>query len=429
MTHGRVLLAAGVGLALATAACHQDELFTPVVPSYAGGTMFQRYVSFGNSITAGFQGFGLNDSVQRRAYPALLAAAMGGSRFYYPSLAYPGCPSPIDSIFVVDRTPGSPTLGKPHRVGNTFRDDFCALRSTPTPPYLSNVAFPGADILAVLNTNYAPPQPPASPTDAYKLFLLGGKTELQWGRQVQPTFVTVWLGNNDALAAILDTSANAGSAADITPPATFATRFNAFMDSLDTFGSVQGGLLLGAVQVTGAPYLSAGKYYAAAAAGIPTLTVLPNCLASTPIPGGAPGDSAYVYIPFHYGAPRVAAAAAGAPTTIDCSDTHVISVAETLNMLGTVAQYNATIAQAAAARQWAYVDPNPLLKALAAAGAIRPFPAFPPDPNSGAAPFGTALSRDGVHPSTATHLLLAQVLRDSINAHYHAAIPAITPVP
>src|SRR5439155_161389 len=102
----------------------------------------------------------------------------------------------IDSIFVVDRTPGSPTLGKPHRVGNTFRDDFCALRSTPTPPYLSNVAFPGADILAVLNTNYAPPQPPASPTDAYKLFLLGGKTELQWGRQVQPTFVTVWLGNN-----------------------------------------------------------------------------------------------------------------------------------------------------------------------------------------------------------------------------------------
>src|SRR2546430_11614921 len=29
MTHGRVLLAAGVGLALATAACHQDELFTP----------------------------------------------------------------------------------------------------------------------------------------------------------------------------------------------------------------------------------------------------------------------------------------------------------------------------------------------------------------------------------------------------------------
>src|SRR5437870_11745933 len=151
MTHGRVLLAAGVGLALATAACHQDELFTPVFPSYSGGAMFQRYVSFGNSITAGFQGFGLNDSVQRRAYPALLAAAMGGSRLYYPSLAYPGCPSPIDSIFVVDRTPWARTLGKPHLVGNTFRDDGCALRSTPTRPYLSNAALLGSCMATVPN--------------------------------------------------------------------------------------------------------------------------------------------------------------------------------------------------------------------------------------------------------------------------------------
>ena len=36
MTHARRLLAAGLSLSLA-AACHQDELFTPVVPSYAGG--------------------------------------------------------------------------------------------------------------------------------------------------------------------------------------------------------------------------------------------------------------------------------------------------------------------------------------------------------------------------------------------------------
>jgi len=414
MTHARLLLAAGLSLSLA-AACHQDELFTPVVPSYPGGAMFQRYVSFGNSITAGFQGFGLSDSVQRLAYPVLLAAAMGGSPFYYPRLTNPGCPPPISFIF----------SNPPTRVGN-LPDTFCALRMAPPPPYISNVAFPGADILETLNSNYAPPQPPAAATDAYKLFLLGGKTELQRAREVTPTFVSVWLGNNDVLGAILDTSANAGSAADITPPATFTTRFNAFMDSLDSFGTIQGGVLIGVVQVTGSPYVSAGKYYAAAAASIPTLTVLPNCLAATPIPGGAPGDSAYVYIPFHYGAPRVAAAAAGAPTTIDCSDTHVISVTETLNMLGTVAQYNATIAQAAAARQWAYLDPNALLRALAGVpGAIRPFPAFPPDPNATVAPFGTALSRDGVHPSTATHRLLAQALRDSINAHYSSQIPAI----
>jgi len=423
MTQRRVVLAAGLGCALLVAACQNDVLNSPSVPSYAGGVMFQRYVAFGNSITAGFQSFGLNDSLQRRAYPVLLAAAMRGAPFYYPGLNPPGCPNPIDSIFVVDGNPASPTFGKPHRSGNTFRDDVCALRSTPIPPYISNVAFPGADIIEALNTNYAPPQPPASPTDAYKLFLLGGKTELQWARQLQATFVTVWLGNNDVLGAILDTSANAGSAADITTPADFTTRFNAFMDSLDSFGTIQGGLLLGAVQVTGAPYVSRGTAYAAAAASIPTLTVLPNCLAFTPI---SSTDTAWVYVPFHFGAPLVARAAGGTPTTLDCSDPHVISVAETINMISTVVQYNATIAQAAADRNWAYVDPTPILRTLAATpGAIRAFPAFPPDPNSGAAPFGTAVSRDGVHPSTSTQRLIAQILRDSINAKYNAAIPAI----
>ena len=416
MPHARNLLAAGLTLALA-AACHQGELFTPLVPSYAGGAMFQRYVSFGNSITAGIQSGGLNDSLQKAAYPVLLARAMG-TPFFYPSLNYVpslnlyGCPPPITFVF------SSP----PTRLGPGSTDQTCSLRSASVPPFLNNVAFPGADVLELLNTNYAPPQPPASATDAFKLFLLGGRTELQRAREVLPTFVSVWIGNNDVLGAILDTG-NAGQAADITPPATFATRFNALMDSIDSFGTVRGGVLIGAVQVTGSPYVSQGRAYAAASVAIPTMTVLPNCLAFQQL---SPTDTAFVYVPFHYGAPIVARAAAGVRDTLDCSNSHVISVAEAVNMIATVVQYNATIAQAATARGWVYVDPNGLLRALAGVpGAIRPFPAFPPDANATAAPFGTAISRDGIHPSTATQRLVAQALRDSINAHYSAQIPPI----
>src|SRR6266568_214887 len=375
MTHRRILVAGSLSLALLAAACHEDELFTPLTPSYKGGAMFTRYVSFGNSITAGFQSGGLNDSLQRLAYPVLLARAMG-TTFYYPSINYVptanlfGCPSPITFIFSNPPTRLGPPTAPP-----------CSLRNPNTPPYLNNVAFPGADVLELLNTNYAPPQPTPSATDAYKLFLLGGRTELQRAREVLPTFVTVWIGNNDVSGAILDTSANAGSAVDVTPPATFTTRFNAFMDSLDSFGTIQGGLLIGVVQITAAPYSSQGRAYFAAQASIPTLTVLPNCLDSLVI---QPGDTARVLVPFHFGAPLVAQAAGGTPTTLDCSDTHVISVPEVVNLLGTVVQYNAT-----------------------------------------AAPFGTAVSRDGVHPSTSTQRLLAQMLRDSINAHYNAAIPPI----
>src|SRR5437660_9878713 len=68
MPHARKLLAVGLSLALA-AACHQDELFTPLVPAYTGGALFQRYVSMGNSIAMGIQSGGIDDSSQRIAYP------------------------------------------------------------------------------------------------------------------------------------------------------------------------------------------------------------------------------------------------------------------------------------------------------------------------------------------------------------------------
>ncbi|HTD69913.1 MAG TPA: hypothetical protein VK647_05630, partial [Gemmatimonadales bacterium] len=68
MTQRRVVFAAGLGCMLLVAACQNDVLNSPGVPPYAGGAMFQRYVAMGNSITAGFQSGGINDSTQRRSY-------------------------------------------------------------------------------------------------------------------------------------------------------------------------------------------------------------------------------------------------------------------------------------------------------------------------------------------------------------------------
>src|SRR5437773_12442044 len=118
MTVRRVCLLAGLGVALAAAGCHQDDLFTPAPPAYAGGAMFTHYVSFGNSITAGFQSFGLSDSLQGLAYPVLLASAMSRP-FNYPSLAKPRCPPPITFVFA---SPPTPVNHLPAR--------FSALRST-----------------------------------------------------------------------------------------------------------------------------------------------------------------------------------------------------------------------------------------------------------------------------------------------------------
>src|SRR5213080_2079680 len=93
------LLRGAIGLgAIAIAACGDADkmVLGPVDPT--GGAMFKNYVAIGNSITAGWQSGGINDSLQRLAYPVLVAAAMGGDRFYYPSLTAPGCPPPYTNI-------------------------------------------------------------------------------------------------------------------------------------------------------------------------------------------------------------------------------------------------------------------------------------------------------------------------------------------
>src|SRR5919106_1097683 len=96
-------------------------------------------VSLANSITAGFQSGGINDVLQGLAYPVALASAMGGAPFRVPTLQFPGCPPPYDNIFTGTRIATIP--------------GDCAFR-TPgeAPPYISNVAVPGAEVLdATLN--------------------------------------------------------------------------------------------------------------------------------------------------------------------------------------------------------------------------------------------------------------------------------------
>jgi hypothetical protein len=383
--------AAALGFLLAAAACQNDEVNRPF-SNIPVDPLFDRYVSMGNSITAGFQSGGINDSTQLQSYAVLLAQAMHSPSFL-PLLSRPGCPPPYTNVFTQTRLPSPP--GYPVSSGTT-----CFLRriSPTTPaPYISNTAVPGAEVIDIYNNLDA-----TSNANSLTQFILGGLTQVQMMRKAQPTFVSVWIGNNDVLGAATRAD-SAGDSLRITPVATFQANYNAVLDSIAD-ADPQGAILIGVAKVTSIPFFSAGATYWAIKNGLvpgappfPVLfTVSNNCAPiATGIPG-ARGDS--VLVGFPYGAALLGAAQAGAPRNLDCADTvaAIVVPSELVKLVGAVTAYNAHISAQATAHSWPYYDPNPALDSLRQIPtAVAPFPAI--GAACSANPFGTAFSCDGVH--------------------------------
>ena len=104
---GRALAALALAAPLILASCDDATLMSP---DPEAGDVFARYVALGNSITAGFQSDGINDSTQTRSYAAFLAEGMG-TRFEVPELRAPGCPPPLVNVFEGTRVGGGAGSG------------------------------------------------------------------------------------------------------------------------------------------------------------------------------------------------------------------------------------------------------------------------------------------------------------------------------
>jgi len=407
--HRIMTRAAALGLLVGVLACQDDTLLrpstlTPIDP------MFARYVSMGNSITAGFQSAGINDSTQVLAYGNLLARQMR-TPYFQPLLNRPGCPPPIVNVFL--RTVVGPPLNPALP---------CALRKQQPvpPPFLNDVAVPGAGVEDILS-NLSPG------SNTLTTIILGGMSQTEAMLRANPTFVSVWIGNNDVLGPATDT-ANAGNPAELLDPTAFAASYDSILDAIARTPASGKGILLGVNDVVTIPYFSYGSTYLGVKAipgALPAnFIVSPDC---APQAFGGVGDTTLV--PFRYGFGLIDAARADSTTlfTLDCLNDHNITPSELANLHAIVVAYNTHIAAQATSRGYAFIDPNPLIltvKADTAQFALFPH-ANPADPKFTTAPFGSAFSRDGVHPSTASHKLIANTLIQTINAKYGTQLPAI----
>ncbi|HEU4700362.1 MAG TPA: SGNH/GDSL hydrolase family protein [Gemmatimonadales bacterium] len=433
----RTLAAVALAALPLLAGCRTDDALGGPDLSATHG-LFQRYVAMGNSITAGFQSGGINDSTQAQSYAVLVAQQAGVSQsFFVPYLNRPGCPAPIQVN----------SVNPPVLVGGSTTPGCALRRPIGSMPFVSNVAVPNATSFSPLsNTD------PASNTNILTQMILGGRTQVQAMQAAKPTFVSAWIGNNDVLGA-LTSRTNPGNPALVTPLPVFQANYKALVDSIAATGAKA--ILIGVADVASIPYATPGAVYWCLKTGLcpgvpaggfpPTLTVANNCSpASTPFAGQ--GEA--TLIPWVIALPKFAAAAQGVPQTIDCAvDEEVVLPAETQNLQAAVTGYNAFIKAQAAEHDWAYLDVNPVLVAakaeIPAAGQqpkVATFPCLPgltpaqvaagtpcgPSGGLNKTPnvlFGTYFSLDGAHPSALAHRVIADSVIATINAKYATTIP------
>ena len=370
--------------------------------------LFRNYVAVGNSITAGFQSDGINDSTQAQSYALLIARQMG-TRFAFPALAKPGCRPPIANFQTQARVGGGTST-------------TCAFRTPASATYaLNNVAVPAITTFDPTLNGGAPGY--TQNANPLMQIILGGKTMVQKALEVQPTFATVWVGNNDVLQPAIT-----GFPSTATPQATFQANYDKMISELTTGAPGIKGVLIGVVQVANAPILftSQALRNPAFVAGLTQAAGLP--------PGGLVIDptTCTATNTSLIGFPIIAQIAAKTlPPFIACAktanppvgDIFVLDATEQVQAKGIIDAYNNYIKTKADAIGFAYYDPNVTLARITPADPV--LSTHVPNLASATATFGNYISLDGVHPNAAAHVEVAKDLIAVINAKYGTKIPAI----
>jgi lysophospholipase L1-like esterase len=273
---------------------------------------------------------------------------------------------------------------------------------------LNNVAVPDARVL-----DPAARSSPAS--NALTTFILGGKTQVERALDARPTFVSIWIGNNDVLVAgYTGLLTPATVPPGITSPGIVSTQAQ-FQTSYDLMLKQ---LLIGVAQIPSIPLMTLGSLVYANRAALAPIVVNPNCDASSALvtlplllplirAGGHP--------------PQISCAKGVDPTDPRVGDLYVLDVDERATLTAAIDAYNAYIRGKADALGWAFLDPNPTLTALKGTPASAAFPNF----SSATNPFGTAFSLDGVHPSAEGQKIVANALIPVINTKFGTTLQPV----
>lgn len=348
-----------------------------------------RLVVVGDSLSAGFQNGSLLDTQQVHGY-ANLIAQQAGTNLNLPLIAFPGIPNVLELVSI-----GPPPIIVMAPGMSTGREN----------PFLQtlDLAVPGANLHDALFTN------PSFPVDDFTDLILGlpgllaqppiSLSQVGWAQALQPTTIVVWMGNNDALGAVI-----AVNPALLTPVPQFQADYAALMDNLAATGATL--VAANIPDVTVVPFLTSAEKVAQEV-GLP-LDVI------GPILGIGPGD---FVTPDAF--PLIEAILAN-PALGPLPDSVVLRAAQVAQIRAAVDSYNMIIAAEAQSHRAALVDIHGLLARIQARGVVVNGKRLTTDFLCG------LFSLDGVHPTNTGYAIIANDFIKTLDRNFAAAIPPVS---
>jgi hypothetical protein len=476
--------------------CNSDEGVIPPnnqpepepVNFSSGSADFSNFVSVGNSLTAGFSDNALFIDGQNASFPNMMAtsfAAAGGGSFSIPLMA--------------DNLGGATFAGNPI-LGNRLKLSFASGSPAPIPvdgtgsteitttlsgPF-NNMGVPGAKSYHLLAPGYGNLEgvPLGLANPYYARFASSPMATVLGDAAVQnPSFFSLWIGNNDILsfatsgglgvdqAGNLDPSTYGGN--DITDPMVFAGVYDGILQTLTAQGAK--GVVANLPDVTTIPFFTTVPHnpvpldaataellngaYAAYNGGLAQLAaagfISAEELSKRTIVFSDGATNAVVIIdedltdltgvnPALINMRQTTAddlmvftsqtiigtlADPSNPTSINgvavpLADQWVLTPEEQLMIENATQAYNSTIAALAEQYDLAFFDANSYLEVIDSTGAQLS------DGSVVTSTYGTGggFSLDGVHPSPRGYALLANQMLGVIEAKYGATLPKIDPL-
>lgn len=361
-----------------------------------GSADFTRFVALGDSLSHGFTNGGVVRGVQVNSIPALIARQAGVTDFEQALISAPGIPP----LLVIQ------SLAPPVIVP---RPGAGAPLNLNLPRPYNNLAISGFDVRDVLVTRTGNP--------LIDITLRGLGTALELAAVQQPTFVSLWIGNNDVLGAA--TSGIVIDGVTLTPAAQFRADLTAIVNTL---GGVGADLVMANIpDVTGIPFVST----------IPPVVVNPQTQQPVLGPDGQPIPLIGPNGPLNPATDRVLLTATaelarglGIPPALGgqgpLSDSSVLSGNEIARIRERTQALNAIIRDVANASGAAFFDANAFFAEVSAngfnVGGIELTTDFLT---------GGIFSYDGVHPTPLGYAVIANGFIETINAHFGGDVPLV----